>query len=128
MLGEFATELANIINDLTNHVDRLRALDKIISELDNDEKFAVSHEFVNTLGTVALAQPYAIKSRFAFASAHLCHHANRAKQSKVWVDDLPEENLNLMALVGGSSALSRFEWKQSGLLLQGCVSYLSKRV
>ncbi|WP_141682888.1 integrase [Agrobacterium tumefaciens] len=95
MLGEYATELANIINDLTNHVNRLRAWEKIISELDNDEKFAVIHEFLNTLGTVALGQPYAIKSRFAFAPGHLCHQANQARQSKVWVDEFPEQNLYL---------------------------------
>ncbi|MBY3258845.1 integrase [Rhizobium laguerreae] len=95
MLGEYATELANIINDLTNHVHRLRTWDEIISELDNDDKLAVSHEFLDTLGTVALGQPYAIKSRLAFASGHLCHQANRARQSKAWVDDFPEKNLYL---------------------------------
>lgn len=48
--GEYATKFANIINNLTNHLDRLRAWDKLISELDNDEKYAVSHEFLNTSG------------------------------------------------------------------------------
>ncbi|MFK4259522.1 hypothetical protein [Agrobacterium tumefaciens] len=73
----------------------MRAWDEIISELDNDDRLAVSHEFLDALGTVALGQPYAIKSRFAFASGHLCHQANRVRQSKVWVDDFSEKNLYL---------------------------------
>jgi len=95
MLGEYATELANIIDDLTNHVYRLRGWDEIISELGYDQKIAVSHEFLNTPGTVALGQPFVIQSHFAFASGHLCRQANRARQSKVRVDDFPESNLYL---------------------------------
>lgn len=91
MLQEFASELANIINDLTHNVHRLRAWGTTLSPLSNAEKFAATHEFINILGTVALGQPYAIKSRFAYAAAHLCHQANRAKDSDTWKDEFPQK-------------------------------------
>jgi hypothetical protein len=68
MLGEYETELANIINDLTNHVHRLRAWDTVLAGFDDTHKQEVRHEFIDTLGTVVLGQPYAIKSQFAFRS------------------------------------------------------------
>ena len=95
MLNEYASELANIINDLTHHVHRLKAWDKIVVTLDNDEKLDASHEFVDMLGTVAMGLPYAIKSRFAFAAGHLCHQANLAPDGERWKDDFPTKNLYL---------------------------------
>lgn len=95
MLGEYATELANIINDLTNHVHRLRAWDTVMAELDDADKHEVSHEFIDTLATVALGQPYAIKSRFAFAVGHLSHQANQAADGRDWKDEFPDKNLYL---------------------------------
>jgi hypothetical protein len=94
MLQEFASELANIINDLTHNVHRLRAWEKTVSQRSNDEKLAATHEFINILGTVALGQPYAIKSRFAYAAAHLCHQANRAKEAGARKDDFPQKETN----------------------------------
>jgi len=91
MLDEYATELANIINDLTHHVHRLRAWAAVVAPLSDEEKMAASHEFIDMLGTVALGQPYAIKSRFAFAAGHLCHQANMAKDLANWRDDFPRE-------------------------------------
>lgn len=91
MLQEFASELANIINDLTHNVHRLRSWEKILSTLSVDEKLAVTHEFVNMLGTIALGQPYAIKSRFAYAAAHLSHQANQAKDAAAWKDEFPQK-------------------------------------
>ena len=95
MLDEYATELANIINDLTNHVHRLRAWDAVLAELNDADKHELSHEFIDTLGTVALGQPYAIKSRFAFAVGHLCHQANQAADGRDWKDEFPDNNLYL---------------------------------
>ena len=91
MLQEFASELANIINDLTHNVHRLRASGETIASLSNEEKHTATHEFIDMLGTVALGQPYAIKSRFAYAAAHLCHQANRAKKSDSWKDEFPQK-------------------------------------
>lgn len=42
MLNEYASELANIINDLTHHVDRLRAWDEVVATLDDGDKLDVS--------------------------------------------------------------------------------------
>ncbi|MDW9502255.1 integrase [Sinorhizobium meliloti] len=95
MLNEYASELANIINDLTHHVNRLRAWDKVVVALDVDEKLDAAHEFVDMLGTVAMGLPYAIKSRFAFAAGHLCHQANLAADGERWKDDFPTKNLYL---------------------------------
>lgn len=91
MLSEYASELANIINALTHDVHRLRAWARVTAALSNEEKLAVSHEFIDTLGTVALGRPYAIKSRFAFAASHLCHQANKTKELQGWRDEFPNE-------------------------------------
>jgi hypothetical protein len=45
-------------------------------------------DFFEPLAIVAVGLPYAIKNRFAFAIAHLCHQANRAHKGKDWRDDL----------------------------------------
>lgn len=57
MLGDYASELANIINDLTHDVERLRAWAQVATPLTDKEKIDVSHEFIDTLGTVALGRP-----------------------------------------------------------------------
>ena len=95
MLHEFARELANIINELTHHVDQLRAWAAVIAPLSNEERMEATHEFIDILGTVALSLPYAIKSRFAYAAAHLCHQANKAKDLKGWKDEFPAKRLYL---------------------------------
>jgi hypothetical protein len=93
MLDEYASELANIINALTHHVHRLKAWARVVVELSDEEKLAATHEFIDMLGTVALGAPYAIKSRFGFAAAQLCHQANIAKDPEGWRDELPDERL-----------------------------------
>ena len=95
MLDEYSKELSNIINDLTNHVHRLRSWNNVLVGLSNEDKHVICHEFIDTLGTVALGQPYAIKSRFAFAVGHLSHQANRAKEGRAWRDEFPCKNLYL---------------------------------
>ncbi|TXC71254.1 hypothetical protein FSB78_10080 [Sphingomonas ginsenosidivorax] len=47
------------------------------------------------IGTVALGQPYAVKSRFTFAVGHLSHQANKAKDLKGWKNAFPDKNLYL---------------------------------
>lgn len=95
MLGEYATELANIINDLTHNVQRLRAWASVVEGLSDEGKLEASHEFIDMLGTVALGQPYAIKSRFTFAVGHLSHQANQVGDVKGWTDHFPDKNLYL---------------------------------
>lgn len=88
MLSEFSRELANVINDLTSYVPRLEAWSDVVRSLSNDEKLAACREFIDPVATVAVSLPYAIKARFVFAIAHLCHQANRARQGKDWQDNL----------------------------------------
>ncbi|WP_066719871.1 hypothetical protein [Sphingomonas pituitosa] len=95
MLGEYATELANIINDITENVRRLRAWATVTQGLSDNDQLEVCDEFIDPLGTVALGQPYAIKSRFAFAVGHLCHQANRARDPVGWSDEFTKEKLYL---------------------------------
>lgn len=91
MLGDYASELANVINNLTRDVHRLHAWARVVAPLSDIGKLAASHEFIDTLGTVALGRPYAIKSRFAFAAGHLCHQANMTKDLSGWRDEFPSD-------------------------------------
>jgi len=99
MLGEYATELANIVNDLTHNVHRLRAWARVIETLDDEERLAATHEFIDTLGTVSLGLPYAIKSRFAFAAGTLAHQANRTRDGNDWKDEFPDVRALYLHLV-----------------------------
>lgn len=91
-LDEYARELANIINRLIDQEHRLRAWSTIVAPMSDHEKFQVSHEFVENIGTVALGLPYAIKSRFAFAAAHLSHEANPAIRVAVGSHEFPTDD------------------------------------
>ena len=118
MLGEYATELANIIDDLTNHVYRLRGWDEIISELGYDQKIAVSHEFLNTQVPSRLANPllssHALPSPPVIYAVRQTGQGNRRFGWMIFLNRTSTSTiLNLMALVGESSAPSRFKWKQS---------------
>jgi hypothetical protein len=89
MFSEFSQELANVVNDLTRYTHQLAAWRDVVAKLDDDAKFSVGLEFVEPLATIALNLPYVIRSRFIFATAHLCHQAGRTKVPKGWKDDLP---------------------------------------
>lgn len=92
MFNEFSQELANIVNDLTRYTHQLAAWRDVVDMLDDDGKFSVAVEFVDPLATIALNLPYVIRSRFIFATAHLCHQAGRTKVLKGWKDDLAMDN------------------------------------
>ena len=96
--GRLSSELANIINDLTHDVQRLRAWARVTASLTDEEKLAASHEFIDTLGTVALGRPYAIKSRFAFAAGHLCHQANMAKEWRIGAMSSPMSGCSISTI------------------------------
>ncbi|QUD90158.1 hypothetical protein [Phenylobacterium montanum] len=91
MLDDFARELANSINDLTHHENRLRAWASALEGLTAQQIMAAQHEIVGDIATVSLGLPYVIRSRFLFAASHLSHQANRARLPD-WVDDLPEDD------------------------------------
>jgi hypothetical protein len=88
MLREFAAELANTINILTNDVHRLRAWSVVLAPLSTEKKMEALLEFIQPLAVSAIGLPYVIKSRFAYSVAHLSHHANRAKDPG-WKDEFP---------------------------------------
>jgi len=89
MLEDFARELANGINDLINHAHRLRAWDTVLEGRSQSEILEALHEFIYPIATTALGLPYVIKSRFAYAAAHLCHQANRTAED--WVDTFTDK-------------------------------------
>lgn len=89
MFDEFSRELANAINQLTDYAHRLKAWSGLVVHMDDKQKMDIAHEFVDSIATVALNLPYVIRSRFIFASAHLCHQANHARERASWKDDLP---------------------------------------
>lgn len=91
MLEDFARELANVINDLVNHVHRLETWAAIMPTLDPHDTMEAAHEFVNVLGAAAMGLPYVIKSRLAFAAGQLSHQANMARDIDGWTDDFPDQ-------------------------------------
>jgi hypothetical protein len=91
MFDEFATEIANSINQLLTYEHRLGAWESVLESLDEDARHEVLHEFVDPLATVSLNLPAVIRDRFIFAAAHLSHQANRALGSSDWEDDLPDD-------------------------------------
>ncbi|MCA1479849.1 hypothetical protein [Bradyrhizobium sp. NBAIM08] len=88
MLSEFAREIANSLNDLINHTRRLRAWNVVVAPMIDPEKIDTVHEFIDSVAIIGLNLPAVIRSRFAFAAAHLCHQANRALDGGGWKDDL----------------------------------------
>ena len=89
MHEEFVRELANIINKLTDHIERLRAWAVVVETLDDIGKMEACWIAIDDLATISLNLPYVIRSRFFFAGAHLSHQANQALQGSAWIDDLP---------------------------------------
>jgi hypothetical protein len=89
MLGEFAGELANTINDLTHGVQQLRAWAAVVPSLSDEQKLHACHEFIDALATLTVNLPYVVRSRFIFATAHLSHQANIVHDRSAWRDDLP---------------------------------------
>lgn len=92
MLEEFNSTVPNAINRLVDYTRRLTAWASIIEPLSQEEKFFVTVEFIEPLAITALTLPYSIRSRFIFATAHLCHQANRSFRDKTWIDDLPSDD------------------------------------
>lgn len=89
MFDEFSRELANAINELTNYTHQLAAWRDLLAPMDHQQQLDAAVDFIDPVATVALNLPYVIRSRFIFASAHLCHQANHAKERAVWKDEFP---------------------------------------
>lgn len=89
MLKEFSREISNSINQFAHLIYQLDSWQLAFQGLSDDDRFDAVHEFVDTIGTVALNLPYVIRSRFIFSVAHLCHQANQALDKSNWSDDFP---------------------------------------
>lgn len=89
MLEEFCREIANSLNELVNDTKRLHAWAQVLADLKDREKVELLNGTINSQATTALNAPYAIRSRFYFAVAHLSHQANKFSAKQDWTDDLP---------------------------------------
>ncbi len=92
MLEDHATELANVINQLSLYIDKLSAWAKVILEYTEEERFYVIHEFIEPLCSMCINLPYVIRSRFIFSVTQLSHQANRTILGRDWKDDLPADD------------------------------------
>lgn len=91
MVEDYSPELANVINQFLSDIEKLNAWERVIPEYGQEEQFYIVHEFIEPLCTICLNLPYAIRSRFIFAVAHLSHQANMGILGKNWKDDLPKD-------------------------------------
>ena len=91
MFDDFSREIANSINQLILSQRRLSAWEIVLANVDEPIKHELSIEFVDPLATLALNLPAVIRDRFIFASAHLSHQANLARDGADWRDDLPDD-------------------------------------
>ncbi|WP_332660863.1 hypothetical protein [Brevundimonas sp.] len=114
MLEDFAREIANSINDLTQRELRLRAWHAVLKDETPKRIMDAHHAIVGDVGTVALGLPYVIRSRFIFAVTHLSNQANPARDTS-WRDELPEDDKiwfeTADAVAGGWRRYGRFKEK-----------------
>lgn len=89
MLDGFAREIANATNAFAMNVRRLHAWAAVLDTLGQGERAEAIHEFGDPIATLCLLTPYAIRSQLIFATAHLCHQANRIRENKWAEDSLP---------------------------------------
>ena len=87
LADETARDLANGVNHLIGVTAKLEAWQKVMIELDLQQKNEILHEFVQDLATMALLTPYTLKARFYFAVAHLSHQANVVRLGEEWADE-----------------------------------------
>ena len=83
-----ARELAKSMTASTLNVRRLSAWENLMTSLGEEEKAEALHEFIEPIATLCLLTPYVIRSRLLFATAHLCHQVNLARET-----DWPEASL-----------------------------------
>ncbi|MCP2216100.1 hypothetical protein M2226_003643 [Bradyrhizobium elkanii] len=88
MIDEFSREIANSINNLTNYTHNLKAWDKVLSDMMDDDQFDALHGAIDPLAVTSINLPHVIRSRVIFATTHLCHQANQSIAGASWVDDL----------------------------------------
>jgi len=88
-IAEVQHELPNAVNLLIGVAADLRAWSEVIRELSVPTKVDLLVVFFREKAMLGLCLPYALRARFAFAAAHLCHQANKLSQGATWKDNLP---------------------------------------
>jgi hypothetical protein len=86
----------------------LKAWDAVFPGLNEREKQEAVHEFIDPAATLALLTPYMVRSRFLFATSHLCHQVNLVREDKWQESSLPEDSKIYM----GSADRQGGPWKQ----------------
>jgi len=112
MLGDYAREIANGINAFTMNVRRLNTWSMLMPTLSAAEQNEATHEFIEPAATLALLSPYMIRSRFIFATAHLCHQVNLIRHSEWPESSLPPDAEIYMA----AADVQGRPWSSYGLL------------
>ena len=93
MLQDFGYGLANSINGFTLGVRRVKAWQQVFSALETEEEqHSLIQEFIDAPMTLALLTPYVLRSRFLFASAHLCHQLNLRRGVNWSEEKLPSDD------------------------------------
>jgi hypothetical protein len=92
MADDYARELANVINQLANDIEKLCAWKKVLPGYAEEERAYLVREFIEPLCTMCINVPYAIRSRIIFSVTHLSHQANMALLEKTWKDNLPKDD------------------------------------
>ena len=87
-LDSHSRELSNEINQFRRYLKNLRSWACVMEGNDERQTLEIVTEFVYPIAALCLSYPYAIRSRFIFSAAHLCHQANR-KVVEGWVDKFP---------------------------------------
>lgn len=90
MLKEHSMQLANSVNQLLRDTVKLSIWADVLTTYKDEEKLYLITEFIVHMCVVTINLPYAIRSRFIFSVSHLCHQANRTKDSG-WKDNFPND-------------------------------------
>lgn len=91
MLDDFSRELSNAINAFANNVRKLKIWDALFAELTEHERLEALYEFVDPISTLCLLTPYVIRSRFLYATSHLCHQVNLVREEAWNESSLPAD-------------------------------------
>lgn len=91
ILSEHSQELSNSTNELYRYIVNLSSWEKVTQTLDEDFKYELLLEHIDPFSTLSLNLIYAIRSKFIFSTAQLCHQANMVKFKRKWKDDLPND-------------------------------------
>lgn len=114
MLSEHAETLANEINSLGYHIAQCKAWSKVLPSHSVEDQLLLLIECVEATAYAALGSPYALRSRFIFSAAHLCHQANFItrkdwSESRLPKNDRAVDYKTMLAVSDGWKTFSAFK-------------------